>query len=52
MGAAINGHLDMLQWARANDATGAVWDEDDVRRYTGGSMQQEVLRWLAGLSAP
>jgi len=42
----------VLQWIRENDTNGAVWNEDDVRRYAAGPRKQDVLTWLDGLSAP
>jgi len=50
--AAKGGHLEVLQWARENDAIGEVWNEDTVRSCAGGPMKQEVLTWLDELSAP
>ena len=50
--AAIYGQLEVLQRMRENDATGEVWDEDVVHHYAGGPRKQEVLTWLAQLSAP
>ena len=50
--AAVDGHLEVLQWLRESDATGEVWDEAYVRHYADGSRKQEVLTWLDQLSAP
>jgi len=50
--AADNGHLEVLQWVRENDATGEVWNEDDVRRVAFGPRKQEVLTWLDQLNTP
>jgi hypothetical protein len=50
--AAEGGHLEVLQWVRANDATGEAWDKDLVRAHAGGPRWQEVLTWLDGLTAP
>ena len=50
--AAIFGQLEVLQWMRENDATGEVWDEDNVRTHACGPRTQEVLTWLNGLCAP
>jgi hypothetical protein len=50
--AADAGQLEVLQWVRENDAAGEVWNEDHVRTHAGGPRKQEVLTWLAGLSAP
>jgi hypothetical protein len=46
------GQLEVLQWMRANDAAGEVWNEDNVRIYAAGPRKQEVLMWLERLSAP
>ena len=51
MYAAFTGQLDVLQWVRENDASGEVWNEDDVRTRAGGPRKQEVLTWLDQLSA-
>ena len=50
--AAMHGHLEVLQWVRVNDASGEAWDERLVRTHAAGSRKQEVLTWLAELSAP
>ena len=52
LNAAVHGQLEVLQWMRENDATGEVWNKDDVRRYAAGPRKQEVLTWLDELSAP
>ena len=43
--AAVNGHLEVLQWVRENGATGAVWNETRVRRHAAGPRKQLVLTW-------
>jgi hypothetical protein len=50
--AAQAGQLEVLQWLMENNATGEVWDENHVRAYARGHRKQEVLTWLAQLSAP
>ena len=41
MAAAMGGHLEVLQWARAN---GCAWDADTCRDAAGGG-HLEVLQW-------
>jgi hypothetical protein len=46
--AASDGQLEVLQWIRANDTDGDIWDEVTVRRFGDhrSPRKQEVLRWL------
>jgi hypothetical protein len=50
--AAEGGHVEVLQWMRENDAAGEVWSENRVHLFASGPRKQEVLTWLASLSAP
>jgi len=36
----MNGHLEVLQWVRENDATGEVWNERLVRTHAAGWAQE------------
>jgi hypothetical protein len=47
--AAEGGHLEVLQWARANHCP---WDEDDMCRYAGIGGNLEVLRWVIEQGCP
>ena len=47
---AYSGHLDVLQWARAQDPP-CAWDED-VCRYAAGNGHLDVLQWARAQDPP
>jgi hypothetical protein len=49
LGAAVGGHLSMLQWARVH---GCPWDKADVREQAAREGHVDMLRWVDEQDGP